>query len=91
MYLKITEKKFAFTVYSIAVFTVIMYLSRFMTFFNVISMLNQLSHKFLRFILCCTNGVCTLHQFKSMQYWYEMTGKHEATKKFSTGVCSIHL
>ena len=158
------KKKFA----SIAVFTVVMYLSLFMTFFNVISMLNQLSHKFLRLILCCTNGVCTshqvnasavwsvcsnslnwqgnvafqryrkknlppllcllssciclyswhfsmwlvclinsviyfwdlfccsngvctLHQFNSMQYWYKMTGKQEAIKKFSTDVCSIRL
>ena len=63
----------------------------FMTFFSVISMLNQLSHIFLRFILCCTNGVCTLHQLDSMQYWYKMTGKHEVIKKLSTGVCSIHL
>jgi len=54
-------------------------------------MLNQLSHKFLRYILCRTNGVCTLHQLNSMQYWYKMTGKHEAIKKFSSGVCSIHL
>jgi hypothetical protein len=84
------KEKFASSVYSIAAFTVIMYLSLFVTFFSVISMLNQLSHEFVRFILCCTNGVCTLHQLKSMQYWYKVTGKHEAIKKF-TGVCSIHL
>jgi hypothetical protein len=77
MYLKLLKKKFASSVYSITVFTVIVQSSLFVTFVNVISMLNQFSHKCLRFTLCCTNGVLYRMFWLILRIWADDELPHE--------------
>lgn len=87
--LESTETKICLSVYSIAVFAIIAWLSPSLAYLNVISMLNQLHHTFLRFIVCCTNHVHTLHQLNSMQYWSKMAGNCKGIKKFSIAMWTI--
>ena len=54
-------------------------------------MLNQLGHIFLRFIVCCTDRVSTLHQLNCMQQWSKMAGKCEGIQKFSIALFTIVL